>query len=391
MRASLPSCFAKEAHFSDALNGTWSAGASLPHAPHPACPFSRPWDNCGYDDQERGGDVGKRHFNPNSCALHDFDAAAIHRVLAGRMLFFVGDSVQVQLFSAFACMLHAHDPASIQNTTIRWRSPETLRKRCHGEEKCHYEHSCVEFTSGLRVCVCPVIGLEARLYARCIPRKLRAHDVVFYGSLGIHYTGEMGSNSSRINVTRLAATEASLLLKHVGYSAKHQRGPSSPTVIWREVTAQHFANPGGHYKQQSSQDDYNRKTSDPRPCTTTHSYDDMERHQRWNRVTLPIMTRARVPTLRVWASTALMGDTHVNYGDCTHFCIPGPPNAWATLFAAMIRQLALPPLVAGNLAATAQHNATAHSDLHHAARLPRHWLLREAEKDQRVGEESIRA
>ena len=352
LMAALPSCFSAKEHFADVLNGSWSVGQSLPHASHPACPFSRPWDNCAYDDKERGARVGGRRYNPTSCALDAFDAAAMHRALAGRLLLFVGDSVQVQLFSAFACMLHAHDPLSVKTTNIRWRSPETLRKRCHGEQKCHYEQACVEFTSGARVCVCPVIGLEDRLYARCLAGKTRSSDIVFYGSIGIHFTGEMGSNGSRIDVTKLATKEAALLLRHVGYSS-HRRRATSPTVIWREVTAQHFPHAGGHYKQASAQDDYNRKTNDPRPCTTTHSYVDMERHQRWNKVALPIVEQANIPILRVWASTALVGDAHVSYGDCTHFCIPGAPNEWAKLFGAMLRRLDLPPPAQSAAAAAA--------------------------------------
>ena len=376
MAAALPACYSRREHFTDVLNGTWSAGHALPHASHPACPFLRPWDNCAYDSASRGAAIGSRRYKPAHCALPAFDAAAIHRHFAGRLILFVGDSVQVQLFSAFACMLHAADPSSvlpISYGNMTWRAPETLRKRCHGVQQCHYERACAAFSSGLRVCVCPVIALREQLYTRCLGRgiALRNSDVVFYGSIGIHYTGEMGSNASRIDVAQLARKEASMLLRHARYHAPprngrvaarnvsaasegggggdgggHRRGASSPLVVWREVTAQHFTHAGGHYKQNRSSDDYNRKTVDLRPCTTSHSYEQMHRHQRWNRAALPIVEAASVSILRVWASTALAGDAHVAYGDCTHFCLPGIPNEWARLFAAMLLSHgpSLPPI-----------------------------------------------
>ena len=71
-------------------------------------------------------------------------------------------------------------------------------------------------------------------------------------------------------------------------------------------------------------------------------------------MTHPLLSDADVPILRVWASTALAGDAHVNFGDCTHYCQPGVPNDWARLFAAML--LRLPAL--GGVGGTSLLNAT---------------------------------
>ena len=90
------------------------------------------------------------------------------------------------------------------------------------------------------------------------------------------------------------------------------------------------------------------RIDDPRPCATAHSFAEMSRHQLWNRVALPLVEAANISILRVWAGTALAGDAHINYGDCTHYCLPGPPNEWARLLAAMLRHQPLRPLASGS-------------------------------------------
>jgi hypothetical protein len=324
-----PACSAS----SDLEEGTWESSHAPAYAAYPACPFLRPWDACPLDTLG----MALRQFAPSSCAMGELDASALHRMLAGRLLLFIGDSIQVQHFSSFACMLHAQDPSNVNRSTLLWRSPNTLSKRCDGQALCHYEHGCVFFNSGLKLCVCAVVGLEQRLYSRCkrtyAPRK---DDIVYYGSIGIHYTGEMGSKVDPLNVARLAVRETSLVFSTFGYSRSGGRQPGSPRLLWREVTAQHFEHPGGHYKQILETDNYNMKTATKQPCSANHTLQEMNEYQRWNQHTNPIVAAANITVVRVWLMTAMLWDAHVAFGDCTHWCLPGLPDSWGRILATLL-------------------------------------------------------
>ena len=303
------------------------------YAAYPACPFLRPWDSCPFDTLG----LASRRFAPSSCALGELDASALHNRLARRMLLFVGDSIQVQHFSSFACMVHAQEPSRVNRSTLQWKSPKSLNKRCDGQKLCHYEHGCIFFNSGLRLCMCAIVALDQKLYHRCLrTHQPRQHDIVYYGSIGIHYTGEMGSKVDPLNVRQLAVFETALVFSTFGYTREGTRRPGSPRVLWREVTAQHFEHPGGHYKQILAEDDYNRKTATAQPCSANHTLEEMVRYQRWNQHTNPIIAAANITIIRVWRMTAMEWDAHVTFGDCTHWCLPGLPDSWGHILAQVL-------------------------------------------------------
>ena len=354
-----PACFTKAAHFERALNGSWKPGRA-PYRPHPACPFLRPWESCAHDDPARAAAAGSRRFVPRTCVLDELNgtqAAALQRRLAGRLLLFAGDSIHVQHFVSLACILHALVPSSIQRMELEWLSPRSvtnrrvLKKRCHGVDRCHYDQGCVHFTNGMRMCLCRLEELEAAEYARCM-RVFGRADVVYYGSSGIHYTGEMGptGTSGRGERARaLVETEVGLLLNATDrHPLTGRRGVNSPLVLWREVTAQHFAGVGGHYTQSSSKDNYNYKSDVP-GCFSNHSKMEMQHHQKWNAYAEPLLTAARMPVVRVWESTAMAWDAHVGYGDCTHWCQPGLIDHWSRLFVSMLLRHTWEPLIGTDL------------------------------------------
>ena len=64
-------------------------------------------------------------------------------------------------------------------------------------------------------------------------------------------------------------------------------------------------------------------------CADNLTLAEMERYQVWNRAAVPVVAAAGVPVLRIWRSSALSWDEHVGGGDCTHWCLPGLPDAWA--------------------------------------------------------------
>ena len=250
---------------------------------------------------------------------------------------FAGESWTIQQFVSLACLLHAAGPTSWRSN-LEWREPSSLHKRCHGEARCHYEKGNALFVFGdttIQLRTCGIMGLESRLYRRCLaPARLQPKDVLVYGSIGSHYTGEGDLHQSSWNVTRLASLEPGLLLRAVSFvDDSHGFKPSagSPLVIWREVLPQHFPSPGGHYWHGLDPPGmhYNTKKDVAGQCDETHNLTEMWTYHRWNKVTLPIVERATgVRTLRVWQSATYAGDAHLTYGDCTHWCMPGVPEHW---------------------------------------------------------------
>jgi len=299
---------------------------------YPACPFMRPWESCATRSEARAAYVASLEFIPDSgCIVPSFDAAQVLQIMSGRVLLFVGDSVHIQFFASFAC--HFYEQVSQQimmRNTLQWLSPENIRKRCNGARKCHYESGCIFFKNDFKLCVCGLFSampkLHRPLFHKCIKdMRTENRDVVVYGSVGLHHTGETVTHQDEIHVQTMAEKEAQMVLEYM------RRLPSAPRIIYREVTAQHFSSPGGHFVH-SWMTDYNRPNASA-TCASGLDASEMRKYHQWNKFANPIFERAGVPILRVWESTSLAWNAHVGHGDCTHFCLPGIPDLWSALLA----------------------------------------------------------
>ena len=281
--------------------------------------------------------VARRRYHSlqgGSCP-NSFDATNFLRILRGRTLLLVGDSVQTQFFVSLACLLHSRDPGSLHGHTIAWKGPSNLRKRCRGFKQCHYMYGCASFTGGVRLCLCFVVGISGSFIQQCMRSyNATSSDVVVYGSIGVHYRELAKFYRQKPDFAAKAEVKAVL-----GVAApEHNRG----YLIFREVSAQHFNAPGGHFNL--SRGDYNRWEGNA-TCSSDHTLASMWEHQRWNRVTVPAMESAGVPILRSWRPTSLAWDAHVGYGDCTHFCLPGVPDDWSLQLYDLLRQAPLAPVL----------------------------------------------
>ena len=238
--------------------------------------------------------------------------------------------MQLQFFVSFACLMNALDPALVEDvhSPFAWRKPKTLFKRCNGNTKCHYESGCVKHPNGARMCLCADFGgadhdrfkpAFGRGLEHCIAKyQLNRRDIVLYGSVALHYTGEMHADAENLKVAPLAIEEAKAFLNL-------RSRPRGPFFAWRSATAQHFASRGGHFVRRRMPN-YNILST--MPCSSNHTLTEMEKHQVWNKASLSKLAGLGVPVLDVWYSTALAWDAHVSGGDCTHWCLPGLPDAW---------------------------------------------------------------
>ena len=346
---------------------------------HGGCPFLRPWESCAFDDPQRAAQVARRRYHSllrggsgggGDCPS-EFDAADFKRTMAGRMLLLVGDSVQTQLFASLACLLYSHDPRALEGQRLAWRGPSNLRKRCRGFGDCHYMHGCAFFSGGFRLCLCFVVNIGGTYINNCIKTyNYTQQDVMVYGSIGVHYRELAKFYGQRPDFA--AKAEAKAILNAM--APERQRG----YLIFREVSAQHFNAPGGHFnlKERKAKGigDYNRWQGNA-TCSSDHTLTSMQEHHRWNYVTVPAMEAAGVPVLRSWRPSSLAWDAHVGYGDCTHFCLPGVPDDWSLQLYALVKHAKLPQLN------HSQAHARTRRGLHARMKHERQW---ERDADARV-------
>ena len=253
----------------------------LPYA-YPTCPFLRPWEACtAWNDTRVAGNSAVGHL-ARFGLQHDAAFAGLLHALRGRAVLFMGDSVQRQLFSSFACSMHAQCPACLRQTAISWTAHP--KKRCHGkEEQCEYSSACASFQAPpespyeykrgpvrfnrdaeTTLCSCDVsswlpvkpdaasvqwaksrdVNLANPWVAKCLAhyKHLAEVDVIVYGSAGLHRLPWLNSQNQ---LAAQAEQEVRWVLRAVN---KTWAGRRAPHLIWRELTAQHFADgPAGFF------------------------------------------------------------------------------------------------------------------------------------------------
>ena len=184
--------------------------SSMPHATDAArCPFWRPWEDCTQrDNTVMTAALHTSGSSPASCSAQPTLAcsplerlsltASLAPLLANRTIQFLGDSVQTQLFAAFACRLHAMGwrytgRLNWLSTRSKWGVRRRVKSQlCAGrEDMCHYESGCItELSIGSTICVSQIIALPSPevLSYLSTQRLRRRRDVLMYGTVGAHLT-----------------------------------------------------------------------------------------------------------------------------------------------------------------------------------------------------------
>ena len=354
-------CFTRVEHFREPITGSWHV-SDPESTPSAACPLLRAWEYCRERRQAKAQGALARTFVPNECQLSPVDLNEFLRIMDGRTLIFVGDSVSVQFAVAMGCMLHAQG-AVLENLILDYKPMKALKKRCGNVPiaSCHYDEgnwtvrspadSPVQRRTRIVSCHVYTIGDTTPL-RRCFANR-KATDILVYGSVGVHFRETALTGDLRYRVKQDVRTG-----RLVGSSGEPLKPPAAPIavaleatavletfrqlprerkpyLIWREVAAQHFSTPGGHFVGGY---DYNH--FDESKTCSHHDADEMHTLQRMNPVANAIVEAHSVPVLRVWESTRDAHDAHVGFGDCTHFCSPnGVGEHWGTLLFNMLLRL----------------------------------------------------
>ena len=257
-------------------------------------------------------------FEP-SCAGDAPQSSALDllKLLHGRTLLLLGDSISEQHFYSLACSF-----LSVSSPTSWWPRNASARELWK-------TRTCLPFEPAHDFILCYVVAGKSNEHLQPRPWVLSARlrsslqptDVVLM-NVGVHL-------DDAITATKVYEQIAGPLLKSSNASSVAREGPgggeaagpspAGPLVIFRETAPQHFA--AGVY---------NRRNPPPRASRCTplpERWADAPERNRYNEAILPLLRRDRVPVLDVWRSSAMMHAEHVSRSpavlDCTHWILPG--------------------------------------------------------------------
>ncbi len=257
----------------------------------------------------------------------------VRDALEGRVVFFVGDSLMEQSFHSMHCMVYDQatpSPDTKPPETFKWDQPSLGKAplRCvpilGGRSISCFLHCAtrVDWTltlaESLRFVVARLAGPE---------------DVVIFNT-GAHFTPNLHFPGNQPQAVQRALNFAR------AYRQLHQQHGAKglPLIMYREMTAQHFKSTGGWFPA------WRRRPKDASGSYFCHpqlrdrkamlkvgyfEFSPRQTENVMNDEMLPIIKDHGIPVLTAWDTTS---DPSLHSGyhkfDCTHFCLPGPPDVW---------------------------------------------------------------
>jgi len=317
-------------------------------------------EDLGHDPYARAGGFCDAHaqplrFKPDGCRLQHrkFDAAGFLRLIRGRRVALLGDSVTRQWFEYLLGRLRRHAaPGGIVN--IPYGQPSFSRPGCSVVPasrnqttgpgrislKCYTVRAgttrfCHRFsvpgTRNATAGLCYIYANRDPLDEQNLPafNALGRGDVVV-ASTGLH-----------MNFAKLMQTTMQKFVKHLPLLKAVRK--DRPIMVWRESSAQHFRfKPSGYWPpihwvaQRQALRNVNPKTF---RCSEI-PLAQLQRFEFRNRIARKAMQGLRIPVLPIWRTTALEHLAHPQSlrggrsADCTHFCpkAGGMFEMWSHMF-----------------------------------------------------------
>ena len=233
------------------------------------------------------------------------DSSQLDFSLFGRNVYFVGDSMSMQHFHAFACHVGADIPTAPLDIMQPFEGSTCAATRSRPAERvCHVRAGGnASWTSG-RAC------------AQLAPLIRRGDIVIANEGLWHRGQGRSGEVEEEVRLVRELG---------LGLAALHAKGAA---LLWRETTAQHFSTLSGQYHKPAG--------CQGKACGTKCQAVRNEFVQRAiNTLVNRALEAMSVPVLPVFESSLRMWADHVEHRgtsplrkstalDCTHFCEPSP-------------------------------------------------------------------
>eukprot|EP00667_Euglena_gracilis_P017123 EG_transcript_18001 len=284
-----------------------------------ACPAESTTFSCYRRDYQRAWELEHRPF-PGACRL--FSDTAFLKLIQGRSLLFVGDSIMGQFWSTVTCLL----PRNGTQYALPWLNSNA--SVCAVEvNNCSTDIPIVTYPNDARLLYKNDLKLQGTTDTFLEWGATNNSIVVVNSGLHFHQPKPYRNRLQRF------------VNHHLRFIADH---PKRPTVVWAETPPQHFAGtPNGYF------DPGRKKKWSAARCVPVNRLAAWKTDWR-NRLAEGLMAQAGIPVLRLWDATVNLWDFHVmNNGrsdglDCTHYCVPGAPTLWAVRLLEALEAL-LPP------------------------------------------------
>lgn len=323
-----------------------------------SCPMESSKWSCSHfgHDVEHAAYAARLEFKPSSCYLHSASSLISHLALITppKRLVFIGNSMTKQVLTSLVCQAHGLQRANmgsnatkqsiIKNMTLGWRSCNASKPYpCHGQTHCVTcgQHSGIdtqihiEFTSGT---------------------TLEYHDSMHLHEL--HTISELRYllDRSKIDIMVLQSWLKSSLISHIPFMERYasyilnRRVHSLPKLIQWNHWASNFPQGGMLYAEKDG--GYNEshlqmlmEQNKPLDClpeavinSKSEDYSSSiinGRLRNWKPDGFVSFGKNALNSL----GKAKVGTSVGAYGDCQHFCLPGPPDELVRLFLQMILAL----------------------------------------------------
>ena len=310
-------CYTERRNRLAILPGRWHPRPERHHsyAGNLSCPFEFRQYSCrasGFGHAERAALVD---FLPNACHLSRVSAVRLAAWLNGGRLLLLGDSLMRQVFIALACALAAE--GAIESSHVPWRAcvPAPSGGRACGE------HSFATYLT---------IGLGGG--GSVLHRDVAWFHERYEPSPGDCLVVQAGvHNETRAHPTRAAER----LLEEMLALVQRERASSAPDgknpmLIWAETPAQHFVSEDGAgvYDPELST---RHKGS---PCVD--AVPDTRSRAEWSLLRQHPALLDRLHGVLALSGTNELGAAKFGVGDCTHYCLPGPPDVIARALYTML-------------------------------------------------------
>ncbi|XP_058083380.1 protein trichome birefringence-like 6 [Magnolia sinica] len=328
----------------DVYDGKWVFDESYPLYSNSSCPFIDEGFNCqsnGRLDRE----YMKWRWQPNDCDIPRFNASKMLELIRGKRVVFAGDSINRNQWESMLCLLGGAvaDPKRVYETHGRRITKEKgMYSFRFVDYHCTVEYYVTHFLvheSKARVGHKRVQTLQIDTIDRTSSRWKGADILIFNTAhwwthyktkAGVNYYQERDEVHHHLDVStafrRALTTWASWIDQHVN--------PRKTRVFFRTSEPSHFRggqwNSGGHCQEGT------------RPLNDTLSRNFPEK----NIITEEVVKQMKTPVtiLNITSLSEYRIDGHPSiYGrkprkgtstsiqDCSHWCLPGVPDAWNEL------------------------------------------------------------
>lgn len=277
------------------------------------------------------------HHGHKERAQHSLDQVRVHKnaitdifqsgLLPYSRLLLVGDSTMRQLIISMGCIALALD--SNVKYAVDWQDDWP----CHGTPNCvpggphsGFSHASLQFPNGAQV---HFIALGGSNYINC------ETDIVqrFTNQLANEGRITFGSNNTAIPIAPadsiLNATDTLIfniglhnkaskirptLQAFIDFSDQLRRHPDRPQIVYITSITQHFRTPNGQYDKKLLA----KQTQDENACLPTLDHNPRAQMEQE-------MVTEHVDHL-IDYNDLENGACHIGGEDCTHYCMPGPPD-----------------------------------------------------------------